>query len=353
MTAVATVDLAAYGANIRALRRRIGPSRLMAVVKADAYGHGLLPIARVAIDQGVDLIGVLDAASGLTLRRAGIDSQLFAWLFGADEDYAPLVRARIDLGISRRDQLDRIASVSTTDEPARVHLKIDTGLHRNGASEAEWPHLVQRTLDLAEQGLVRLDGAWTHIGEASEAEDSLAITRFRGALTVAEGLGASIPLRHLAASAAGFARQDARFDAVRIGAFTYGIAPGSGIGPVDLELRPVMTLTARVASVLRGASSSLATIDAGYLDGIPAGAANTVSAAVRGSAHPIVEVRAGSLDLSLVEHVGHVEIGDTVTFFGSGDAGEATLAQWADALGTIGEELVVRIPAEVPRVYPG
>lgn len=348
MTALATVDLSAYGSNIRAIRQRIEPSRVMAVVKADAYGHGLLPIARTAIDQGVDLIGVLDAATGLALRGAGIDSQLFAWLFAAAEDYAPLVEARIDLGISRRDQLERIALASTRDEPARVHLKIDTGLHRNGASEDEWPRLVARTLDLAAEGHVRLDGVWTHIAEASDAEDSLAIARFQRALTVAEGLGASIPLRHLAASAAGFARVDARFDAVRIGAFTYGIAPGSGIGPSDLDLIPVMTLTARVTSVRRGDAGDLATVDAGYLDGIPTGATNTVSAAVRGRAHPIVAVRAGSLDLALAEPA---EVGDIVTFFGTGKAGEATLQEWADALGTIGEELVVRIPLRVPRVY--
>jgi alanine racemase len=280
-----------------------------------------------------------------------VDATLFAWLFAAEEDFAALVAADVDLGISRVDQLERIAAVASGDHPGRVHLKIDTGLHRNGATEAEWPGLVRRTVELAAADRVRLEGVWTHIGEASVAEDSLAIARFDAALRVAASLGAHPPLRHLAASAAGFERDDARFDAVRVGAFTYGIAPGGGRGPDEFGLTSVMTLTAAVTAVSGVRRGDLtATVDAGYLDGIPVEAPGRVTAAVRGTRHQITAVRAASLDLTVDATI---SVGDTVTFFGTGDAGEPTLQEWADALRTIGEEIVVRIPASVPRRYVG
>lgn len=348
MTVTAAIDLAAYRANIALMQARIAPARLMVMVKADAYGHGLVPMARAAEASGVDLIGVLDGASGLALRSAGIEARLFAWLFAPEEHYGSLIDAAVDLGVSRLDQLERVAA-AVHDRPARIHLKIDTGLHRNGASATEWPDLVGAALGLHHRGLVELAGTWTHIGEASDAEDTAAIARFDEALTVARGLGAPTGLRHLAASAAGFARADARFDAVRVGAFTFGIAPGSGVGPGLLGLAPVMTLSAPVTAVqVDAAGCRHATVAAGYLDGVPPMAAGRVSVAVGGALHPVTAVDAGSLELRVPDSV---RVGDTATLFGSGAAGEDSLQVWADALGTIGEELVVRVAPSVVRVY--
>ena len=194
-------------------------------------------------------------------------------------------------------------------------------------------------------GLIALTGAWTHIGEASDDDDTEAIDRFKAALTTAEGLGARFPLRHLAASAAGFHRPDARFGAVRIGAFTYGIAPGDGVTPSDIGIEPVMTLTSEVTSVTADAGGLTATVGAGFLDGVPSRAAGRVSIAMRGERHPIIEVRAA--ESVAAELSGEVRVGDQVTLFGSGRRGEGSLQEWADALGTIGEELVVRIPSSV------
>ncbi|MEY2849118.1 MAG: hypothetical protein RI885_1785 [Actinomycetota bacterium] len=350
MTATATIDLAAYRANLAHVRDRIRPARLMAVIKGDAYGHGLDRMAAAAAEAGVDLLGVLDSATALAVRKAGIDVQLFAWLFAADEDFTPLVDQRIDVGISTMVELERVAAATTRGTAGRVHLKIDTGLHRNGASAEDWPAFVRRAVELEESGLIVLEGVWTHIGEASDEDDSDAIARFGRAVEQARGLGADPSVSHLAASAAGLARADARFDVVRVGAFTYGIAPGSGIGPRDLGLIPVMTLTAEVTVVSAGRGGSIAVVDAGYLDGIPAGAAGRVRAAVRGARHPITAVRPTATDLLVV---GEVEVGDRVTFFGAGTEGEETLQEWADALDTIGEEIVVRIPQSVPRHYVG
>lgn len=343
------VDLGAYRRNIARLTERVIPARLMAMVKADAYGHGLVRMAQEAVASGVRLIGVLDPRSGLILRERGIGPQvrLFAWLFDAGEDFRPLVDAGIDLGVSHRGELDRIAAAGS-DRAAVVHLKLDTGLHRNGASEQDWPGLVRRAVELRDSGAVVLGGVWTHIGEASDDDDTAAIERFHRGITTAEALGAAFELRHLAASAAGSARTDARFDAVRIGAFTYGIAPGSGVGPADVGIEPVMTFSATVTGVRGG----LASVSAGYLDGVPQHAAERAEVTIRGRRHAVISVGAARLEVAVAEGT-DVVAGDAVTLFGSGRDGEATLQEWADALGTIGEELVVRIPARIPRRYVG
>ena len=346
----ATIDLEAYRRNLSVIVARVAPAELMAMVKANAYGHGLIPVARAAVDCGIRFIGVLDAESGLTLRRDGIGSEvrLFAWLFGPQEDYRRLVDADIDLGISHLHQLERIAR-SGSERVARLHLKIDTGLHRNGASVEEWPPFVARARELEIAGVVEIVAAWTHIAEASEVEDTRAIERFDRAVAAAESLGARFSLKHLAASAAGFSRPDARFDVVRIGAFSYGIAPGDGIGPAELGLEPVMSLSARVSAIDVVGGRTLARLALGYTDGLPSLVAGRCSVTVFGCRFPIVAVRAG---YSLVDVTGaEVTTGVTVELFGSGQEGGSTLQEWADALGTIGEELVAHLSARLPRHY--
>lgn len=350
----ATIDLDALRRNIDTLACRVAPARLMVMVKANAYGHGLVPVATAAVASGVRLLGVLDAESGLALRASGIggDVRLFAWLFGPDEDYRALVDADIDLGISHLHQLERIAR-SGADTPARLHLKIDTGLHRNGASVEEWPGLVARALELQTTGVVEIVGGWTHISEASDDDDSIAIARFRTAIAVADDLGARFSLLHLAASAAGFAREDSRFDAVRVGAFCYGIAPGGGIGPADIGIEPVMTLSSPVASVTvevtAGGTRDLARVAIGFVDGIPGQAAGRVEIAIDGARFPVVRVGAAFLEADVTGAA--VGAGSTAVLFGTGTTGEPTLQEWADALGTIGEELVVRLGPRLQRDY--
>ncbi len=340
------VDLAAYARNLDTLRARTAPAELMAVVKADGYGHGLLPIARAAVANGVVWLGSLDVATGLELRKAGIsrDVAIFAWLLGPSEDYREPIEAGIDLGISTIEQLDQIADAGAA-KPARLHLKIDTGLHRNGATEAEWPELVRRALELVRNGVAEFPAVWTHIAEASDEEDSAAIARFDRAIEVAETLGASIRLRHLAASAAGLARPDARFDLVRIGAFSYGISPGGGIAPRELGILPVMTLAAPVLDVNAG----LAELGIGYADGISSAAAGVLEVTIGGRRYPIVSV---GFDRIVVDVEGApIETGEVGILFGPGTHGEATLQEWGDSLGTIGEEIVTRLSGRIRREY--
>ncbi len=342
------VDLAAYRKNLAHVSTVVAPAEVMAVLKADAYGHGLVPMARAAVAAGIRSVGALDVATGLTLRASGIteDVLILAWLLSPDEDFAAGVAAGIDLGVSTIEQLDGIADAATTGR-ARIHLKIDTGLHRNGASAADWPALVERAVKLELQGAVELVGVWTHIAEASEAEDSDSIRRFHEAIGVAQTLGAAFELRHLAASAASFARADARFDLVRVGAFGYGIAPGDGVTPASLGLVPVMTLSAPVSSVSEG----VARVGIGYSDGISTASARAVSVAIAGARHPVVAVGVDELLVDIGDAV--VVDGSRAVLFGDGSSGEQTLQEWADATGTIGEEIVTRLSRKLPRTYVG
>jgi alanine racemase len=333
----ATVDLSAYRRNLARLSERIAPAALMAVVKADAYGHGLVPVARAAVEAGLGWIGSLDIETGLILRENGIPREVavFTWLLGPGEDYAAAIEAELDLGVSTIGQLEAIADAGASLR-ARVH-------HRNGASIHEWPGLVARAIELSDR--VELVGAWTHIAEASDDDDSIAIERFTTAVAVAEGLGARFAVRHLAASAAAFARADARFDLVRIGAFSYGISPGGGITPSSLWLEPVMTLTAPVIAVRDG----LATVGIGFGDGIPSAAAGVLQLSIDGRLHEIVAVHIDTLVVETGEAL--VRSGDTAVLFGSGADGEPTLQEWADELGTIGEEIVTRLSPRIRRRF--
>jgi alanine racemase len=357
--AEATVDLDAYRGNLHAIAGRIAPAELMAVVKGDAYGHGLLPIVATAIEEGVTRFGVLESAPGLLLRAAGIGREisLFAWLLGPDEDYRALIDAGIELGISRVEQLHAIETCGAA-EPALLHLKIDTGLHRNGATVEEWPQLVRTALALQEAGLAEVKGVWTHIAEASDEDDTEAVRRFEEAIRLAEDLGARFTVRHLAASAAGYAREDCRYDMVRVGAFTYGIAPGDGIGPAQLGLTPVMTLTAPVISIGTRVEGLVAVLPLGWGHGLPGRAAGALPVTIDGRRFPILDVQQNHTVIDLgadgQRALGErVQVGDTAVIYGRPDRGELTLQDWADALGTIGEELIVRVSPSVPRRIVG
>lgn len=365
----AVVDLDAYRANLEAVIRRIAPAQLMAVVKGDAYGNGLLPIVFTAIEQGVTCFGVLEGAPGLLLRAAGIGREvtLFAWLLAPDENFAALVDSGIELGISTVGQLHAIEACGAA-EPARLHLKIDTGLHRNGATEEDWPHLVRAALELQQAGCAEIVGVWTHIAEASEADDTEAVRRFEAAIGVAEALGARFRVRHLAASAAGYTREDCRFDLVRVGAFTYGIAPGDGVGPADLGLTPVMTLTAPITAIVARAGGMAGVLPLGWAQGVPA-TAGGVGATAHGAGEPLAVTIDGHRFAILAVEQNHtvvdlgedaqkalgetVRLGDTAVIYGRADRGELTLQDWADALGTIGEELIVRVSPSIPRRLTG
>lgn len=342
---VARVLTDALRANVALMRERVAPAALMAVVKDDAYGHGLDRVVRTFRDAGVDFFGALDVPTAHRVRELARDARVFAWVLD-DADALPRAIAEgIELGVTSELALSRvIAAARQAGRPARVHLKIDTGLHRAGVRQEAWGVFVAEAL--AHPDAVTVVGLWTHIAEASDAADSAAIAALEAAAREAEALGVVNPTLHLAASAAAFARADARHDVVRIGAFLYGIAPGDGLGPAELGLRPAMSLQSTIDAQWQEDGRSFASLPLGGVHGILRDLAGA-TIAVRGRRHVIVRVE----PLRMVIEVDGDErsVGDEAVIFGDGSRGEATLQELADAAGTIGEELATRLDRAIRR----
>ena len=365
----AVVDLGAVRENIRTLAAAVAPARTMAVVKANAYGHGAVPVARAALESGAEWLGVADIAEAHTLRDAGIDAPLLAWLHDPGADFGPAIARDIDLGVSSIEQLEAIAeAAASVDRVARVHLKLDTGLSRSGVAPEHWADCVARAVELEAAGHVRVRGLFSHLANTSPDEDAAQLAAFEHGVGQAEAAGLRPEVRHLASTAGALRLPAARFDLVRIGIGAYGVPPfGDGTTAADLGLRPAMTLRGRVAAVRRiepgtGVSyghtwradrpTSLALVPLGYADGIPRQASGRGEVWIAGARRPVVGRIA--MDQFVVD-VGDdpVETGDEVVLFGDPLTGAPSADDWGDAADSIGYEIVTRIGARVPRRYLG
>jgi len=340
------IDLAAFRHNVELLADLVKPARTMLAVKANAYGHGLVPLAKAALESGADSLAVLEVPAALELRRAGISAQLFAWLHGPDTDFGSALEFDIDLGVSALWQLESIIA-AYRGKPAQVHLKVDTGLHRNGARPEDWPALVSAAVQAERSGRIVVAALWSHLADASPEDDAEALAHFRDAVDVASSLGCTPPLLHLAASSAGIREPDARLGLVRFGIAAYGISPFDDESAIQLGLRQVMALRAPVASL----ASGVATVNLGSADGVQPPAIGKAQVAIGAKKYPILALDVDSLTIDVAHST--VSVGDEVTVFGPGDRGEATAEQWADWAGTIGDEIVARAGERLPRVYLG
>lgn len=346
MTATATIDLAAFRGNVATLAGIVAPAQVMLAVKADAYGHGMLELAPAALEAGASSLAVLEIPAAVKLREAGITAPLFAWLHGPHTDFGAAAEHDIDLGVSARWQLEAIVA-SRLSRPVKVHLKVDTGLHRNGASEEDWPALVNAALDAERSGAIELRAVWSHLADTSPEDDAEALARLHAAVEVARGLGARVPLLHLAASSAGIRMPEARLDLVRLGIAAYGISPFGDVDGRGLGLVPVMTLATTVTGV--DDEHGTATIGIGFADGLATAALPRAEVLAGGERRAI---RAIDVDSSVIAARG-LAIGDEVLVFGTGDSGEPTAEEWAGWADSIGDEIVAQVAARVPREYVG
>jgi alanine racemase len=339
------VDLDVLAANIEVVRARIAPAELMLVVKDDAYGHGLAPIVRRAAAEGVRWFGAFDVTEAVRTRAAaGAGARIFSWLTVGTDEIAEALAADIDLGVGDAGFLEAIAStVRAGAEPARVHLKIDSGLHRNGIRPEEWAAVVERARRFEDAGLVRVVGVWSHIAEASDDEDDAARSVFDDAVAVAETAGLRLEVRHLSASAASFARPGFRYDLARIGAFCYGIRSAGGVGEADLGVDPVAELVAEVTRV----DGDEAVLGLGALHGLPSTLARHASLRIGGRRIAVDDI---GLTHTLVGSWPGARAGATVAVFGRHGTSATDLAESIDS---VGEEILVRVSPLVPRVYLG
>jgi alanine racemase len=356
------VDLEAIRHNVARLRAAAPAAELMAVVKADGYGHGMVPAARAALRAGASWLGVCTLEEAQALRAAGITAPVLAWLWLPGQPLRAAVAAGVDLSVASLAQLDEVVAAG----PARVHLKIDTGLARGGATAADWPALAEAAGKAQADGAVEVVGVWSHLVYADapgHPTTDAQLAAFHEGLATAERYGVRPRYRHLANSAATLTRPETHFDLVRPGIAVYGLSPVAG---EDFGLRAAMTARARVTLTKRvpagqGVSyghtyhtrreTTLAVVPVGYGDGVPRAASNAGPVALGGRTRTI----AGRVCMDqIVLDCGddRVAAGDLAVLFGPRDSGVPTADDWAEVVGTINYEIVTRYGGpRVSRVY--
>ncbi|MEU0568400.1 alanine racemase [Nonomuraea sp. NPDC005983] len=369
--AEARVDLAAIRHNVALLKEHAAGAELMGAVKADAYGHGLVPASKAVLEGGASRLGTAYIREALALREAGVTAPVLSWIITPGEPLDEALEADVELSAADEGLLDEIAAAARlTGRTARMHLEADTGMGRGGAPLAAWPGLLAKALALRAEGVVEIVGLWSHFACSDmpgHPSIELQIDAFDTALKMAEqaGAGGSHVIRHLANSAATVTLPRARYDMVRTGIAMYGLSPIPELG--DLGFVPAMTLVARVALAKRvpegsGVSyghlyvtdreTTLGLVPLGYADGIlrhATGRAEVLAGGRRRTVTGRVCMDQFMIDMG----DDPLRAGDEVVLFGPGGEGEPTVQEWADTLGTITHEIVTRIGSRVPRVYKG
>ena len=364
MRAEAIVDLSAIKFNVEMLKKTSG-TKLLAVVKADAYGHGLIPVAQAALSAGADYLGVALLEEAVTLREAGISAPILAWLVQPGSDFAQAIALDIDIAAASLKALSEISLASQqVQKKARVHLEVDTGMTRGGFL-AEWDQL-----GAAHVQDIEIVGVFSHFARAdepAEKQNQDQMARFAEMVAKLEALGFSHLIKHLSNSAATLKNHAAAFDMVRTGIAMYGLSPDvTTLGNSNaLSLRPAMQLRAALylvkdvpagTPVGYGASEStsrdtrLGVITMGYADGIPR-IARSAGVWHNGKRAPIIG--RVSMDQFVVDlgPDSKAQSGDWVTIFGNGSHGEYTADDWGAASQSINYEIVTRIGPRVPRIY--
>lgn len=394
----AAVDLAAIRHNLGVLRAAAPGALQLATVKANAYGHGLLPVARAALDGGADWLGVAQLAEAFTLRHgldeAGVtraEAPILAWISTSSSDFVAAIEADIDLSVSWTWVLaDICAAARQVGRPARVHVKIDTGMSRAGSTLADLPALAAALRMAADDGLVDVVGAWSHMSraddpsEAGNASTASHVRIFEEGLAILADAGVTPRIRHLSATSGILWHPEAHYDMVRAGIGLYGLSPDPAVATAEqLGLIPALELRAPLTSVKvieEGTPASyggtwvaptrrwIGLVPLGYGDGILRAVSNRARVVVHTASGPFNAPIVGRvcMDQFMVD-LGQAEgspgtptarsgqapaaPGDIATLFGSGAGGEALADDWAQAAGTINYEIVTHLGAHIPRIY--
>jgi alanine racemase len=362
------VDLEAIAHNVRTLAAEVAPARVLAVVKADAYGHGAGPVARAAVQAGAAWLGVALVEEAQELRRAGISAPVLVLSEPHPVAADACAADRIAVTLCTREGVRAFGMAGRrSGRPLAAHLKVDTGMHRQGCDPAELPNLVAAAL--AEPGL-EVEGLWSHFAVADEAAKTATtdaqLARFRDALAEATAAGLEPRWRHLANSAGATVRDDARFDLVRSGIEVYGLAPSEELaGQVRARLRPALALRAAVSAVRTVEAGErvsyghrweaptrtrIATLPVGYADGLRRGLSGRIRVRVGG--HDLPQVGTVTMDQVMVDAGSmDIEVGQVATLLGDPANGEPGVGEWSAALGTIDYEITCGLSPRLPRVH--
>ena len=340
------IDLKALKSNLQYIKAKAGVP-VLAVVKADAYGHGLIPCAKAASEAGADYLGTALLEEAIAIREAGITTPLLAWLNPPGLDYAKAVALNIEIGVSSLATFDEVNAIAG----AKIHLKVDTGMGRNGFSD-EWPELLNRDLS-------KVVGVMMHFARAdepNEAQNKNQMANFEARVAELHEKGIK-PIRHISNTAAVLSNESAKYDMVRVGIAMYGMSP---LGR-DHNLRPIMKIRAQLvvvkelpaghpigygATVATKEATKIGIVGVGYADGIPR---NAVGAGVTFNGQSAPLIGRVSMDQIAVDLGPNTEAksGDWVTVIGENyDAYE-----WAKACGTIHYEITTRMAPRISRKY--
>ena len=363
----AEIDLDAVEHNARVLVQAANGARVMAVVKADAYGHGAVPVSLAALRGGATALGVTTIAEALELRAAGIDTEILAWLYLNSDDVRAAVEADVDLAVPSPAHLDAVLEAARrTGRRARVTPKIDTGLARSGITLEDWPAVLERLVAATAGGLVEVTGLMAHFAHADDPGNPVIdeqVARLHECVAQARARGLECPVNHHANSAATLTRPEDGFEMVRPGIALYGLDP---VGNLGVDLIPVMTFSADVLMVKhlkagQGVSyghtwhaphdTTVALISAGYADGVWRLLSGRLDVQIGGRRYP--NVGRVCMDLFVVDLGPQpdrtIRAGDTAVLFGTGAGGGPTAAEWAEVLGTIHYEVVTAVRGRAAR----
>ena len=364
----AVIDLGALAQNTAKLIKDVNGPQLMAVVKADAYGHGLIPSARAAQAGGATWLATALLSESIALREAGVRGRILSWLNTFDDRFMECISRDIDLGVNSVESLEAISQAAyNVAGRARVHIKVDTGLGRNGVTMHDLPALLE-SLEKHKDN-VEVVGIMSHFAYADEPTNptiASQVNNFVNAVDMTTAAGFELEVKHLSNSAATLGLPDTYFNLVRPGVALYGVTPGENVGTAEsLGITPVMTLKSNIAllkNVPAGtgvsyahayhttADTQLALIPLGYSDGIPRHASNKGPVLIGGQVRPV----AGRvcMDQFVVDAGGlNVKVGDEVVLFGNPAAGHPSVEAWAHAADTIGYEIITRLATRVHREY--
>jgi alanine racemase len=368
-TAEAVVDLDAIAHNVGVLREHAGSAAVMAVVKADGYGHGATPVARAALRAGAAELGVATIDEALALRRDGITAPILSWLHVPGTDFAPALEADVQIAVSSPRQFSELLdAVARTGRTASVTVKIDTGLNRNGVSPAEYPAVLEAVRRAQADDAIRLRGLMSHLVCADEPDhptNDLQAQRFSDLLAQARAAGVRYEVAHLSNSPAAMSRPDLAYDLVRPGIAVYGLSPIPERGQMGLV--PAMTLKCTVVLVksvragegvsyghtwIADRDTTLALLPIGYADGVYRALSGRMNVLINGRLHGNVgRICMDQFVVDLGPDETSVREGDDAILFGPGRNGEPTAQDWADLLDTIHYEVVTSPRGRVTRVY--
>ena len=369
--ASAEINLSAIAQNFKSIKSRT-TADVLAVVKADAYGHGLIPVSKALEEAGADWFGTALLEEAINLRKAGILKPIISWLTPLGEDFKSAIDLDIDLGIPSIDLLDEvIKAASLTGKTARIHLEIDTGMSRGGVL-SEWDQLIKSVLVGVNLKQLKVIGIWSHFARADEPDELMnqeQLSLFEEKVNQAKAAGIDAQFIHIANSAALFTNKSAHKNIIRSGIALFGLSPDiKTIGDSSsLGLKPAMKLKAKlnlVKEVKAGSSvgyggtavlksdTKLGVVTLGYADGIPRNTNNLAGVFVDKKRAPIIG--RVSMDQFVVDLgvTSNAKTGDEVIVFGDGSGGEYTVDEWAKAANTINYEIITRIGPRVPRIYP-